>query len=141
MSPKSLATKNFTAIGGILAAVILVVIWLVSAQQSALLEKAFDDQVTTLAVGSRNMFHAAAEDYCKSQGMAYHRVRPGQTSPGDEGVFEGKALAAFAADPSLSILRTELEAADGSTSKYVLSPARLRDECVMCHAAMGMEAL
>ena len=141
LSKKSLATKNFTAIGGILAAVILLVIWLVSAQQSMLMEKAFDDQVTTLAVGSRSMFHAAAEDYCKSQGMSYHRIEPGQTSPGAEGAFEGKALAAFAADPSLTLMRTELAAADGATSKYVLSPARLREECVMCHGAVGMDAL
>jgi methyl-accepting chemotaxis protein len=141
LSNKSLATKNFLAIGSILAVVILLVIWMVSAQQSALMEKGFDDKVTVLAVGSRSMFHAAAEDYCKREGMLYHRVRPGQFTPGAEGDFERSALAAFAADPSLTILRTELEAPDGATAKYVLTPARLQEECVLCHGAMGMEAL
>ena len=141
MSNKSLATKNFIAIGSLLAAVILLVIWAVSAQQGALMEKGFDDKVTTLAACSRTMFHAAAQDYCQSQGMAYHRVRPGESAQGPEGDFERRALAAFAADPALTTLRTELEAADGTTSKYVLTPARLREECVLCHGAVGMDAL
>ena len=141
MSKRSLAFKTFASVGGVLAGVILLVIWAVSAQQSALLEKGFDDRVTALAVGSRNMFHTSAEEYCKSEGMQYHRVRPGQTAQGVVGDFERGSLALFASDPALTIRRAELTAADGSTFKYALSPARLKDECIICHGAMGMEAL
>jgi len=141
LSDKSLAAKTFIAIGSLLAVVILLVIWAVSAQQATLMEKGFDDRVTTLAACSRTMFHAAAQDYCQSQGMAYHRVRPGEAAAGPEGDFERRALAAFAADPALATLRAELEGAGGATSMYVLTPARLRDECVLCHGAVGMDAL
>ena len=141
MKDASLATKTFAAIGIVLAVTFALAIWAVSARQGALLEKGFDDRVTALAVGSRNMFHAAAAAYCQDEGMTYHRVRSGQMGAGPEGEFERSALAAFAADPALPILRRELTGADGGTYSYVLSPARLRDECVLCHGAVGMDAL
>ena len=141
MQARSLAGKNFIAIGSILVLVILGTIWAVTTQQAALLEKGFDDKVTTLAMASRSMFHSAAEAACKREGMQYHRVRPGQAESGPSGDFERSGLAAFAADPTLTIVRTELEAPDGTTTKYVLSPARLQEECVLCHGANGMDAL
>jgi len=138
---RSLAFKTFLSLGCLLALVTVMVAWLVIAQEKVLLEKGFDDKLGAVAMGSRNMFHQAAAAYCESEGMRYHRVRAGQAAQGPEGDFERASLAAFAQDPSLTLRSTELKAADGTAFRYLLSPARLREECVRCHGAMGVTAL
>ena len=141
MGHRSVAFKTFLSIGCLLAVVIVLVTWFGATQQKRLLAKGFDDKLNAVAAGSRNMFHGAAAAYCESEGMRYHRVRPGPSAAGPEGAFETAALAAFQLDPNLASRSAELRNPDGTTIRYVLSPARLREECVRCHGAMGMTAL
>jgi len=141
MRNRTVAFKTFLVIGCFLAGVIVLVSWFVTAQQNALLERGFDDRLRTMALASRNMFHQAAAVSCQHEGMTYHRVRTGQTAPGPEGAFEAEALAAFARDPAMTLRSTEFRLPDGTTRKYVLSPARLEEACLRCHAVMGMTAL
>jgi len=128
------------SVGLVLTAVIVAVIWVVGTRESSLMERAFDENLTTLSVASRNMFHASAGEYCSTHGMNYHRVEPGRLSTGPEGQVEREALAAFNANPSMDAFTGAFRKADGADFKYTLSPARLRDECVLCHQAVGMDA-
>ncbi|MDR3669359.1 MAG: methyl-accepting chemotaxis protein [Holophaga sp.] len=117
------------------------VIAAVSAAQASQAETAFQKQLTSIAVNSRFMIHSAAEDYCKSQNMAFHRALPGQvTGSGPAADFERTALLAFEKDPSLPILSTQYRGADGNSQMYVMAPAKLQEECTQCHAASGMDA-
>ena len=73
MNRKGLALKFFLPVALALAVILGVVIWGVSAYQTAQAENAFEENLTTLAVCSRSMLHSEAEQYCKSLGMAFHR--------------------------------------------------------------------
>ncbi|BDU74752.1 methyl-accepting chemotaxis protein [Mesoterricola silvestris] len=139
MNDLKLSLKIFLSVGVVLALVILASAWAVGTREADLMEKAFDDNLTTMSVASRNMFHATAEAYCASRGMTYHRVEPGRYAPGAAGDFERASLEAFAADPGLDLRRANLKE-DGEGFKYTLAPARLKEECILCHGAVGMEA-
>jgi methyl-accepting chemotaxis protein len=135
-----LSTKIFLTVGAVLGVLLLGVGWLAGLHEASLLEKHFDDNLTTLSVASRNMFHATAEAYCRSHGMAYHRVEPGGFSPGPAGALEQEALRGFQADPALELRRGDYVDEAGRPFKYVLAPGRLEEQCVMCHQASGMDA-
>ncbi len=139
MNSTRLSFKIFLSVGVVLAAVILVAAWLVGSRESGLMEAAFDDNLTTMSVASRNMFHASAEAYCASRGMVYHRVEPGRYAPGATGEFERASMEAFAADPALDLRKGNLKEGNDAF-KYTLAPARLKEECILCHGAVGMTA-
>jgi len=139
MNNTKLSFKIFLSVGVVLATVVLVAAWVVGSRESGLMERAFDDNLTTMSVASRNMFHASAEAYCAAHGMAYHRVEPGRYAPGAAGDFERASMDAFAADPGLELRKGNLKE-DGKDFKYTLAPARLKEECILCHGAVGMDA-
>ena len=139
MNRTRLSFKIFLSVGLVLAAVILVVIWLVGSRETGLKEQAFDDNLTTMSVASRNMFHASAAEYCKAHGMAYHRILPGVYTAGAAGDFEKEALGAFQANPGLELRQGSYRGEGGEVFKYTLAPARLQDDCILCHGAVGMD--
>jgi signal transduction histidine kinase/nitrogen fixation-related uncharacterized protein len=137
----SLTFRFFIPVGTVLAVVLAALTWAVGAMQVRRTERAFEDQLTALAVSSRFMIHSAAADYCRSRGMVFHRVLPDQVSgPGPAGDFERDALRAFSKDPALAFRSGQYRDPDGTPRMYVLAPAKLQDECASCHAASGMNA-
>jgi len=140
MNNARLSSKIFLSVGLVLGAVLLAAIWMVGAREARLRERAFDDQLATLSVASRNMFHATAQEYCERNGMAYHRVRPDALSQGPAGDLERAALAAFTADPALELRQAQFVDGAGTVVRYALAPGRLLDQCVLCHTASGMDA-
>ena len=140
MNNARLSSKIFLSVGLVLGAVLLAAIWMVGAREARLRERAFDDQLATLSVASRNMFHATAQEYCERNGMAYHRVRPDALSQGPAGDLERAALAAFTADPALELRQAQFVDGAGAVVRYALAPGRLLDQCVLCHTASGMDA-
>jgi methyl-accepting chemotaxis protein len=140
MSSQKVSFKIFMSVGTVLALVIVAVIWLVSAREAGLLERAFDESLVSMSVASRSMFHETAREYCTSHGMTYHRVEPGHFAQGPAGDLEREALDAFAADPSLGLKQGTYRSEGGENIKFAFAPARLRDECILCHGAVGMDA-
>ena len=142
MNTKGLALKFFLPVAISLAVLLGLVIWGVGAYSTSQAEKAFEEQLTSLAVASRSMFHADAEEYCQSRGMTFHRVVDGQFSkdPAAE-AFERSSLSAFAGSAALDHKEGKFIDAKGEPRLYVLSPGRIKDSCVMCHGAFGIEAL
>jgi len=141
MKTKGLALKFFLPVAIALTALLAFVMWGVSAYQTRNAEAAFEENLTSLAVASRSMFHADAEDYCRARGMVFHRVVTGrQTENPEVAAFERSAMATFASDPSLEHLDGRYQDAKGATFHYVISPGRLKDSCINCHAANGIEA-
>ena len=140
MEKNRLSFKIFLSIGIVLSLVLVAAIWLVGSRESGLMERAFDDNLTTMSVVSRNMFHATAEEYCRTHGMTYHRIEPGKAGTGATADFEREAMAAFTADPALALRQTEFRGEDGAIAKYTLVPARMTDECVLCHTAAGIDS-
>ena len=140
MNRKGLALKFFLPVALSLAALLGVVIWGVSAYQTGQTEQAFEEQLTSLAVASRSMFHADAEDYCRSRGLDFHRVREGQYT-GDRAAeaFERTSLAFFASNPASEQRVLTYTDAKGEPRIYVLSPGRNKDSCIQCHSAFGIE--
>jgi methyl-accepting chemotaxis protein len=136
----NLTARFLVSVGTALALVMVVVIWAVGQAQASQAELAFQQQLTSLAVTSRFMIHASAEDYCKSRNMEFHRALPGRiTGSGPAADFERSALRAFEQDPALPFLSAQYREADGTPRMYVLAPAKLQDECASCHAANGVE--
>jgi methyl-accepting chemotaxis protein len=88
------------------------------------------------------MFHAEAEDYCRSRGLTFHRVLEGRPSdtPTAAG-FEREAMGFFAANPSSEQKVGYLTDPQGVPSLYVLSPGRMKDSCIQCHNAFGIDSL
>ena len=140
MNQAKLSIKIFLSLGVLLGGMLVAAIWMVGAREARLREQAFDDQLATLSVASRNMYHATAQEYCESHGMAYHRVRPGLLSQGPAGALEQRALAAFTADPALDLVQAQYVDGSGGVFKYALAPGRLQEQCVLCHSASGMDA-
>ena len=141
MNRMGLAFKFMVPVGVTLALILGLVFWGLGAFQSRQAERAFEDHLTSLAGASRSMFHAAAEEYCGSRGMAFHRVKDGRWSA--EPVFSGfeqDAYAAFKADPALASRTGRFMDAQGTPQLYVLAPARLNESCIMCHETFGMTA-
>ena len=140
MNRKGLALKFFLPVALSLAALLGLVIWGVSAYQTAQAEKAFEENLTSLAVSSRSMLHADAEDYCKSRGMTFHRVLKGQFAkdPAAE-AFERESLGQFGSNPALDYRVGRFTNASGEPSIYVLSPGRLKESCINCHNSYGLD--
>ena len=140
MKSKGLALKFFLPVSIALAVLLGLVIWLVSGYQTSQAEKAFEEPLTSLAVASRSMVHADAEEYCRTRGMTFHRVLNGQFSkePAAE-AFERGSLSQFASNPSQEVSVGRFDDSGGEPRIYVLSPGRLKDSCLTCHGAFGVE--
>ena len=120
----------------ILALVIGALIWLVSSAEVRRTERAYESQLTELAVASRYMIHGAAAEYCRSHNLVFHRLGPGQPlGSGPAAGFERQALLAFDRDPELGYRSIQYRDEFGTQWLYVLAPARLQEECASCHAA------
>jgi methyl-accepting chemotaxis protein len=140
MRSKGLALKFFLPVSLSLAVLLGLVIWGVSAYQTSQTEKAFEEHLTSLAVASRSMFHADAEEYCKARGMTFHRVLNGRFSQDAAAeAFERGSQSHFEGNPALDYRVGHLVDASGEPHIYVLSPGRLKDSCVHCHGAFGIE--
>jgi len=140
MGKRGLAFKFFLPVGGALVLVIGLVVWFIGAMQVRAAQKAFDEQLTSLATTSCSMLHSEAEDYCRRKGMSFHRVVVGdKAQPGEEGAYEQEVLAAFAQDPAKSSMSREYEDAQGQRNMVAFAPARLLDSCVTCHSAFGVD--
>ncbi len=140
MKRMNLAAKFFLPVGAALLVILVVVAWFIGSSTTAQVEEAFTENLNTLAVSSRMMLHSAAEEYCRSHGLEFHRVLPGTGGAGSEqGRFEQECLRAFTADPKLESRRARLVDAEGRPRLYVLAPARLQDECTNCHDAYGVD--
>jgi methyl-accepting chemotaxis protein len=142
MKRKGLALKFFLPVTLSLAALLGLVIWGASAFQTSQAEKAFDEQLTSLAVSSRSMFHADAEEYCRSRGMSFHRVLENQFS-GDPAAaaFERSSMSLFKNTPALDVKVGRFTTAQGEPRIYALSPGHLKESCITCHSAFGMSTL
>ena len=139
MKRMGLAIKFLVPVGATLALILGLVFWALGAYQARQAEKAFEEHLTSLALASGSMFHSAAEEYCASRAMAFHRVKDGSWSTGDAIMgFEQGAYAAFAADPAVTARTGHFTDAQGVPQLYVLTPARLKDSCITCHDAFGM---
>ncbi|BDU69611.1 methyl-accepting chemotaxis protein [Geothrix oryzae] len=140
MNRSGLALKFFLPVALSLAALLGLAIWGVSAYQTSRAEKAFEEHLTSLAVASRSMFHADAEEYCRSRGMTFHRILEGRRSEDPaSAAFERESMDAFTANPSLEQRVGHLQDANGVPRLYVLSPGRLKDSCIHCHGAFGID--
>jgi len=134
-----LARRFFLPVGAILALVMVVAIYGVTEAETSRAVKAFEDNLTSIALASRSMVHTAAEEYCKTRGMEFHRnlVTDAPESGGDAALTQA-ATKAFSADPKRASYRGDYTEKDGTPFMQVLAPARLDDNCVMCHEAFGM---
>jgi methyl-accepting chemotaxis protein len=140
MKTKGLALKFFLPVAMALAVILGLAIWGASSYQVSQSEKAFEEQLSSLAVASRSMFHADAEDYCRARSMGFHRVPEGRFSK-DSGyeAFERKSLEQFKANPNLEVYVGHLTHSSGDPQIYALSPGRLKDSCIHCHDAFGID--
>jgi methyl-accepting chemotaxis protein len=137
----NLTSRFLLPVGVALALVMALVTWAVTSAQTARAEKAFEDQLTTLATTSRFMIHSASADYCQSHGMEFHRVLPGEiTGSGPAAEFERDSMRRFLQDPGLPYRSIRYQGADGTPFMYVLAPAQIQEACANCHAANGMDA-
>jgi len=128
MKRKGLALKFFLPVTLALAALIGLAIWGVSSYQTTQAEKAFEEHLTSLAAASNSMFHADAEEYCRTRGMTFHRVQEGLFSKDPEAAaFERKGQGQFAANPALQILVSHYTEASRDPRIYALSPGRLKE--------------
>jgi methyl-accepting chemotaxis protein len=114
-------------------------LWLGRSQANRMTE-AFEDQLEAIGINSRNMLHGEAEAYCKTNGMAYHRVPLDQISGGPAGAIERAATQAFKAQPSLQSYRGSYPGPDGAEWMYVVTPGRLQESCQTCHKALGISS-
>jgi len=140
MRSKGLALKFFLPVSLSLAVLLGLVIWGISAYQTSQTEKAFEEHLTSLAIASRSMFHADAEEYCRTRGMTFHRVLGGQYSKDAAlGAFERSSMSHFTGNQAVEYRVGHLDDASGEPHIYVLSPGRLKDSCIQCHGAFGIE--
>jgi methyl-accepting chemotaxis protein len=142
LNRKGLALKFFLPVAMALAALLGVVIWGVSAYQTSQAEKAFEANLTSLAVASRSMFHADAEEYCQNRGMTFHRVLVGRYSKDSAAeAFERSSMRSFSENPKVEERVSHFTDTTGTPRIYVLSPGRVKDSCVLCHGAFGIDVL
>jgi methyl-accepting chemotaxis protein len=72
--------------------------------------------------------------------MTFHRVLNGQFSKDPaEGAFERNSLGHFGGNPALEQQVGFFTNAGGDPRIYVLSPGRLKDSCIQCHGAFGID--
>jgi methyl-accepting chemotaxis protein len=139
MNRKGLALKFFLPVTLALAVLIGLAIWGVSSYQTTQAEKAFEENLTTLAVSSRSMMHAEAEEYCKTHGMIFHQVMK-EDHPRDPAVlaFQRESWRQFESNPAMDHRVGRWIDAKGEPLIYVLSPGRLKATCVNCHNSYGI---
>ncbi len=139
MNRKGLALKFFLPVTLALATVLGLVIWGVSSYQTAQAEQAFEENLTTLAVSSRSMLHADAEEYCKTHGMTFHQVMK-DDHPKDPAVlaFQRASWSQFESNPALDHRVGRWTDANGEPLIYVLTQGRLKEACVNCHKSYGI---
>lgn len=134
-----LARRFFLPVGAILALVMALVTYGVTEAETARAVRAFEDNLTAIALASRSMVHATAEEFCKSRGMEFHRVLLSAPTDGDpDALLTRDALKAFAQDPKLGSYQGNYTQRDGTPTLQVLAPARLEETCITCHEAFGM---
>ena len=136
MRSLGLTSKFFLPVGIVLTIVIAALVWGTAAYQTHQAEHAFEDRLSTLAVASRSMIHSAAEDYCRSVGMEFHRLEQNSSSLSG---FERSAFKAFGEDPKLESRLLDFQDKDGVPRMHVLAPARLKEDCTTCHGAYGLD--
>jgi len=107
--------------------------------ENAQLERAFRERLINLAITSPMMIHSAAEEYSEKIGLRYHRATleeiNGET---DLGKLEREATLRFLSQPELSSV--ELTGNEkGVPWMYEFVPGRIRDECLACHRANGLD--
>ncbi len=142
LNRKGLALKFFLPVATALAVLLGLVIWGVSAYQTSQAEKAFEENLTSLAVASRSMFHQDAEEYCQSRGMTFHRVLDGRFSKDPAAAaFERESTSFFTGNPKVEQRVSHYTEAGGDPRIYVLSPGRVKDSCIACHGAFGIDVL
>jgi len=140
MGKRGLAMKFFLPVGGALALVVGLTVWFIGLIQTRRTERAFLENLTSLATSSRSMMHSEAEAYCESRGMAFHRVVVGAPpAPGEAGNFEQGVLRTFAADPKAEVVTRDFTDAAGASRLVAFAPARLQESCVTCHGAFGVD--
>jgi methyl-accepting chemotaxis protein len=140
MKRNGLALKFFLPVSLALAVIFGFVIWGVSAYQTSQTEKAFEENLTTLAVSSRSMLHADAEEYCRTRGMTFHQVMK-KDHPRDPAIlaFQRESMTQFEKDPTLDHQVGRWVDANGEPLIYVLSPGRLKETCINCHNSYGVD--
>ncbi len=141
MDRSSLRFKFITGIGTGLAILVACLTWFIASWQNEQLERFAEEQFSGMAVSSTMMLHSSTEDFAKSRGWRFHRHAAG-TAPDASviGVMEQEALADFAAHPGKqSFERRGTE--DGKPWIYAFAPARVDDDCLTCHASLGISAL
>ncbi len=126
-------------VGAVLILLFTGLTWVVSTLAADRADRAFQDQLSSLAMAARWMFHAEAESYCKSMGLTYHRVQPGAIQ-GSEGQvrFERSTMDDFGRDATIPFRVGRYKEPDGSPVLYVLAPGFFKDECNTCHEAFGV---
>ena len=133
----SIQVKFLLPISVIIAA-ILGFAWFFISWQNGKSEQAYLDRMKDLAIASRMMVHSEAEEYCTSKGLRYHRVAADERMDTTNlGRFEQDAMALFISQPDLQVIeRHGME--NGVHWMYALAPGRVRDECIACHSANGL---
>ena len=140
MKQSSIRTKFFLLTAIVIAVVVAAVAGIAVSWQNQELETSFMDNVTTIATVSNVMIHSSAEEYAKTRGYSYYRigVDSHDAKSQSENVAQ-EALRAFQADPNLKVYSKEISE-KGSPVMVVFAPGRYHDECVGCHAAVGMDS-
>jgi methyl-accepting chemotaxis protein len=135
MNRAGLAVKFLLPVTAVLTVVIGILIWVLGSFQTRQAERAFESHLSSLAIASRSMLHSSAEEFCASHGLEFHRVRP---DSGTLTEFEQSAFQAFSQDPKLEFRTQHFVDKDGIARLYVVAPARLKEECSICHGAFGL---
>jgi methyl-accepting chemotaxis protein len=118
----------------IFGCVIVIVSW-----QTRNSEDAYRRELTTLSNASVMMLHSEAEEYAKSRGMEFYRGIEGSLSSNDTiRQIESDALNCFKKDTACPVY-CAIENRDNERIMYTFSPAIIRDECITCHNAYGMD--
>jgi methyl-accepting chemotaxis protein len=142
MMRMGLAGRFFLPVGSVLALLMVLVIYGATEAETSRAVKAFEDNLTSIALASRSMVHSDAEDYCKDRSMSFHRLLQKDASGPDAGSpLEQAAMRAFAADAKLTSYKGGYLEQDGTPFVQVLAPARLNETCLMCHDTFGVTSL
>jgi methyl-accepting chemotaxis protein len=113
--------------------------WLFIRWETEKSEKAYSEELTSLAVTSCVMIHSEAEEYSRKKQFDFRRAIVSTTQ--SENTYTGverKAINAFTASPTLTSYVETLHT-DSAAWLYAYAPARLREACTTCHKAHGMD--
>ncbi len=138
----SLAMRFFIPVGMVLLTLVGLLIFGLISQGSKQVDQAFEKELQTLTTASGSMIHAEAERMSEEAGHSFHRVLPNRLSKDAvEAAFEKEALQRFGEDSKLRHVARRWKGDNGHTRLYVLAPVRFRDECALCHDALGLKHL